>query len=204
MNKIQWLFKFFNDPEIKKCLNELTTSSKATNTSRLINIVSKAENFGLFDDIQQSSNECILVITQIIRSSIPNILDYVFTIPYKFFIQDSTITSYISTNDLLNEIDNAAFESCINLETVDLLDSRMLQSIKPCTFYGCEKLATVRLPSSIEFIGYRAFAECSKLKEIFFNGTIGLWTDKASNFDRNWYDASNIDIIHCLDGDVYI
>ena len=59
----------------------------------------------------------------------------------------------------VRKIGRAAFEKNWNLRTVDLPDG--LEEIQENAFFECRNLVTVRIPSSVNVIGARAFAWCN-------------------------------------------
>ena len=84
-------------------------------------------------------------------------------------------------------IENSAFDSCSNLESVTLRNGvtsigedafnyckaltsiklpESLETIEESAFYDCEALESVKIPDSVESIGERAFSGCTSLSEI--------------------------------------
>ena len=60
--------------------------------------------------------------------------------------------------------DYTAFQSCINLTSVTLLEGTV--SIGNNAFYNCTGLTSVTIPDSVTSIGYRAFSGCSALTSV--------------------------------------
>ena len=62
-----------------------------------------------------------------------------------------------------------AFSDCTSLTSVEFGESAALESIATNAFNGCSKLSTIRIPASVNHIGFQAFD--SSLKEILYDGT---------------------------------
>ena len=62
-----------------------------------------------------------------------------------------------------------AFSDCTSLTSVEFGESAALESIATNAFNGCSKLSTIRIPASVNYIGFQAFD--SSLKEILYDGT---------------------------------
>lgn len=45
-----------------------------------------------------------------------------------------------------------------------------MKTIEHLAFYSCSSLMSITIPSSVEFIGYGAFFECSNLSGVYFRG----------------------------------
>lgn len=81
-------------------------------------------------------------------------------------------------------IDNEAFSYCGEITEVDLSTSAITQVPERC-FYKAEKLATVKLPESIETIGAEAFLDTSDNMEITIPNPSCAIGETAFNFDGN-------------------
>jgi hypothetical protein len=106
----------------------------------------------------------------------------------------------------LNSIGAAAFYGCtglteINIDAPDGIDAH--------AFYGCTNLKTVYVycdnsDSLSEWyyvhIGEYAFANCTSLLSIHFNGTKSQWN--SGTFGRGWNENTGNYTIHCTDGDI--
>ena len=98
----------------------------------------------------------------------------------------------------VTSIGEDAFYGCTNLTSVTMDDGAT--SIGESAFYNCENLTSVTIPASVTSIGNNAFLEnnafagCTNLSEIQFNGTKEQW--------NNIEGSSNIGIpgIRCSDG----
>lgn len=71
----------------------------------------------------------------------------------------------------LSEISEGMFSGCKYLEYVDMFDGYedsyyKITSIGDTAFYGCPKLTTVNIPSTVNQIGTHAFAFCTSLTKI--------------------------------------
>ncbi|MBE6565866.1 MAG: leucine-rich repeat domain-containing protein [Ruminococcaceae bacterium] len=78
--------------------------------------------------------------------------------------------------------DRSASHVVLREGTVGLIDK---------LFYDYGKVAYVTVPRSVKYIGSRAFADISSLKEIFYQGTCEEWNavEKGENWDQysSWY-----------------
>ena len=68
----------------------------------------------------------------------------------------------------VTSLSSYAFVGCQNLADVTLPDT--LQTIGTMTFYGCDKLDNVTIPASVRIIGSYAFADALSLSRITFAG----------------------------------
>lgn len=107
----------------------------------------------------------------------------------------------------LHVIGDAAFANCRALPAIQFPAS--LEKIGSCAFIGCDALAEIRLPDGVWSVGILAFyglknlrrlsiprklekccvgafAECSKLKELHFNGTPDEFIRLFANIDCNY------------------
>ncbi len=84
----------------------------------------------------------------------------------------------------LNTLGTGAFKWCVSLESIAIPES--LTYIADSTFEGCVSLKTLTLPSTltpqanqttpgVSAIGYNAFAYCSSLCDIYYDGTEEAW-----------------------------
>ena len=71
-----------------------------------------------------------------------------------------------------------AFAHCTSLEKVSFAKNSQLTSLGNDTFEGCKKLEKLELPSTVEFIGYDAFAY-SAIKEIHIPASVNYVGDGA-------------------------
>lgn len=82
----------------------------------------------------------------------------------------------------LNYIGANAFEGT-GLESIDLSKNTLLQSIDAKVFFGCTKLTTVVVSSSLKNIGNRAFGGCTELMNFTFSDTNGLEKVEEAAFE---------------------
>ncbi|WP_303835620.1 leucine-rich repeat protein [Ruminococcus flavefaciens] len=66
--------------------------------------------------------------------------------------------------DGVKTIDNFAFYSLDNVESIELPDS--VETIGRCAFVGCYKLSSIKLSEKLDVIGDHAFMSCGKLADI--------------------------------------
>ncbi len=94
---------------------------------------------------------------------------------------------YVECSGYMEELPERMFAGCKSLDRLDILNSRvtrigrgafmnsgirllplpkMLASIGPMAFYGCEQIERVRIPMWVGQIGSLAFAGCTRLRDI--------------------------------------
>lgn len=73
---------------------------------------------------------------------------------YTFFM--SSVTEVVIGKNV-QEIGNAAFQNCMNLESVTFATGSKLQSIGDDVFSDCPKLTTIALPEGLKRMGVRTF-----------------------------------------------
>lgn len=79
--------------------------------------------------------------------------------------QNSSI-SHLEVGRSLKEIGTGAFGGCSNLSNLSISEESPISIIPVFCFMGCSKIQTITIPKDVTFIGYRAFADCSALKDI--------------------------------------
>lgn len=77
----------------------------------------------------------------------------------------------------------AAFRYCANLVSVDLSACTDLESISEYTFYGCTKLASITLPKSVRYIAQNAFNSCQGLTTVTIPSDSQLYAIYDHAFD---------------------
>lgn len=79
------------------------------------------------------------------------------------------LNTYIETLDIggITEIHDGAFNCCTNLRSVNL---RNVEEIHKIAFRGCSSLEQVVFPATLREIRDGAFANCEKLKNVYFLG----------------------------------
>lgn len=88
--------------------------------------------------------------------------------------------TYIKIPDGVTELKGEMFDSCNNLETVDL--PQTLSNFDKKAFYGCSKLKVINIPNGITEISSQCFSYCISLAEVIFPNTLKcINTDAFSN-----------------------
>ena len=100
--------------------------------------------------------------------------------------------------DSVTKIGNAAFRFCHSLKSVKIPDS--VATIEEHAFAVCPSLESIELPDSVTEIGDKLFYNSFKLTDIRYSGTKSQW-DKIKKGEK-WCDNSDIETVHCVDGDV--
>lgn len=105
-------------------------------------------------------------------------------------------------NSNLEQITGGSFINCTSLTSVDLSKTR-LKKLGPGSFASCSELTDIYIPKTLTYLGYKAFEECYKLKNIHFGGTRHEWL----NIDKGigWMPDETPGItINCVDGVIYV
>lgn len=79
----------------------------------------------------------------------------------------------------INDIGAAAFSDCANLTNVENFESMKIVVLGDSMFGGCENLAAIQLPETLEEIGNFAFQRCSKLTQITIPGKVRVIGESA-------------------------
>lgn len=122
-----------------------------------------------------------------------NYLDY---IPDGFLAYTSI--KHIDIPDRITSIGRFAFSFCRDLTSIIIPDS--VTSIDRYAFNSCTNLASIAIPNSLMSIRSSAFYECIRLTSIKYLGTKDQWY--KINLVSGWDENSNIQTIHCKDGDI--
>ncbi len=77
----------------------------------------------------------------------------------------------------VSEIEQGAFESCLNLEKVELPIG--IKEIKKSTFLNCKELINVNIPVSVTIIKDNAFEGCCQITEIKLPNSLKMVEEKA-------------------------
>ena len=77
-----------------------------------------------------------------------------------------------------------------------------VRKISKYAFYYKQKLETVFISKSVTEIGWEAFYECQNLSTVYYQGTMEEW--KKVKLGGNWKWGSDIEVIHCSDGDIKV
>lgn len=83
---------------------------------------------------------------------------------------------YIISQNVL-EIEQGAFESCLNLEKVKLPIG--IKEIKENTFLNCKELSSLNIPVNVTIIKHNAFESCCLITEIKFPNSLETIEKKA-------------------------
>lgn len=81
-----------------------------------------------------------------------------------FAFKDKTFIEEIKFPKSLIEVEQSAFERCMNLSFIELPDNT--RYIRKKAFSRCFNLAYINLNDNLEFLGERAFSFCNKMKHI--------------------------------------
>lgn len=135
---------------------------------------------------RKCSNLCSIIIPD----SVCNIGDGIFGDCY-------SLTS-ITLGSNVKKIGSSAFQSC-SIKSIVIPESVI--SVESWAFSSCENLSSVLISSGVKSIGSNVFDECQSLSFIQYNGTKQEWRQITKD---DWMGDAEIDVIHCIDGDVEI
>ncbi|MBP5464880.1 MAG: leucine-rich repeat domain-containing protein, partial [Treponema sp.] len=85
----------------------------------------------------------------------------------------------------------------VNRDTVTVIPDTV-KAIEDWLFTGRTWIESLQIPGSVEEIGEKAFAGCTSLKEIRFDGTTKQWAAVKKN--RNWNNLVPAGFVTCTDG----
>lgn len=91
-----------------------------------------------------------------------------------FYKQKYVKNIYFPDTITMTEIPNNAFNSCINLESVNIPENvaNQITSIGNNAFANCKNLKTFDIPDSVTSIGDYAFNGCDSLKELYIPNSV--------------------------------
>ena len=178
----------------------------------------KASTFTIPEGVTTIMNDAFLCGWQLKEITIP---DYVTSIGAYAF-RDCTSLESIVVPEGITFLGQSTFRGCTSLKNVTLPES--LVELGYYVFSQCESLKelvipnnvkkmgaicwndsslkTVYLPATIDGLKNSAFRDCTKLEDVYFDGTLAQW--EALPKEENWNLNANAFTVHCTDGDVYV
>lgn len=189
----QLIYKVFTDPEVKKALENITNSSLCESYYALRHFIE------LLDTLLGTQYDIISIVKKIVFDSIPNLLDYIDTIPKGLFENVKGIRT-IKLNSNIYSIERNAFGYCIDLKELDCGDTN-IEELGPGTIYGVE-LKKLILPKTLTYISADNLVN-SDLTEIEFRGTREQWhRDVGFSYTSDGF--GRVELVKCSDGDIKI
>lgn len=70
-----------------------------------------------------------------------------------------------------------------------------------CTAFQSCQMTELSIPRSVIYIGYFAFAGCTRLQDVHYLGTIAEWNN-INKSSAMFHNSPSVSVIHCIDGDV--
>ena len=109
----------------------------------------------------------------------------------KHFLCGSNVGGLDFIPSHITKIGSRAFDSCVNLQRIDLRHLTRLQYIDEGAFYNCNECEYLYLPDSLKIIAKNAFDYCSSLQYIKMGSNLA-----AIGFDafRNCFSLLEIEI----------
>ena len=127
-------------------------------------------------------------------------------------VRNISTTAFIHTGDNLTNItvapENSIYSSDektlylfkkVLLGAADGSIPKDVTEIYACAFYGRTALTEIYIPKNIVKIGSSAFEGCPSVTSITYEGTVAEWKEVELGMD--WFVGSDIDVVHCSDGD---
>lgn len=149
------LYEFFKEAGVRKLLNNITTPDSGKNTQNLEII-----KYGI---VARLSNEDQVKAIKAIFSTIPDLLNYLYKVPFYLFANCDWLTEiHIPSNIKL--ISEYAFFKCKNLKNVTFDEG--VKILQASAFRDCTNLTSIELPNSVEQIESFALYGCSTLNTI--------------------------------------
>ena len=180
---ISRIIKVLNNKDTRLALNNLTTNDKLVNYanfSKLWDILSNEFNvFDFYDNYQW--------VLKVILDTIPNLLEYFNKIPSRMFDHCEWLTE-IKIPDNIIEIEQLAFNGCINLERVIFPHTSDL-IIGHYAFQDCTQLQKILIPKNTIMYGHEVFSGCDSLKYVLIESgaKVGLNNDLFCNLTNLSY-----------------
>ena len=100
--------------------------------------------------------------------------------------------SYIAIPKGVTRISYSAFEGCWLWEVAIPEDSQ-LEGIDDYAFYGCHGLTSIVLPKNLYYIGSRAFADCSDLRDVYCYAEMAPWA-ASDVFDGSYQEYATLHV----------
>ena len=73
-------------------------------------------------------------------------------------------------------------------------------SIEDDAFMWCDRIENITIPTSVTYIGSRAFSSCTSIRKITYNGTKAQW--KAITKRMTWNEVTLDYTVYCTDGEL--
>ena len=119
----------------------------------------------------------------------------------KTFYNCQSLTSVNIINSDIDKIYDSAFEGCVNLRTVSLLENSSLSMIGNSSFKNCTSLEYIYIPDTLTHIGMSAFENCTSYRgsHIDTKESIYLILNNISNLGDSCFKNSGINNLRIED-----
>lgn len=138
--------------------------------------------------------------------------------------EDCVNLESVTINNEVHVIPSEAFRGCTSLQTVTFEAGSPVNYIYQHAFRGCTALTTIALPSTVRTISadvfngctgltsftlpsgltsiYAAFAGCSNLATLNYDGTVEDWNTKVTYKVSEWYSGVSATVLTCIGGTI--
>lgn len=170
---------------------------------RYANYIEGKEFYNLSLDLQKSSHwestyrhYWAKLVENLVRLGVDPLWGKV-VIPDEFF-RETNFTKY-TIPDYILTVGNDSFKDS---KLVSITLPEKIKTIQHRSFIGCKDLVEVNILNKTMSIGKDAFAYCTSLRDIYYNGTASEWKDLIENrvSDRATSWPTDKLTIHCTDG----
>lgn len=127
-----------------------------------------------FYRIHSNSGQLVSLMTNVFYKANLDILKYMTAIPDNYLAYDENIKQ--------------------------LIIPKGMTSIGYNAFYQCVNLYSITIPNTVKYIDDWALSSCNCLNSIIFTGTVKQW-NRMKKHER-WNKGTNIQVIHCSNGDI--
>ncbi|MBQ4141518.1 MAG: leucine-rich repeat protein [Clostridia bacterium] len=119
-----------------------------------------------------------------------------------------SLTPYVGSDGLKYKCDITATVLGIgSCKEKDIVIADRYRDLQVCfigkeAFADCTQIESVKIPDIMWIIEERAFAGCTNLTDVYYQGTIDEWQYVVKEAD--WNKDCPFTVVHCLDGDVSV
>ncbi len=122
-----------------------------------------------------------------------------------------SLTPYVGSTGLEYKYDTPKYLATVSgigsCKEKDIVIADSYRNLQVCfigkeAFADCTQIESVKIPDIMWIIEERAFAGCTNLTDVYYQGTIHEWQNVVKEAD--WNKDCPFAVVHCLDGDVSV